>query len=181
MHYRAWASIQNLRDPTKKENQNSGKHWDIFRISAGILGGEIIDICPPRWAWQVGQVINNPPASVGGAGDAGSIPGSGRPPGTENGNRLQYCCLENSMGREAWRARVHRSQIIRHRVHACTRCLPGHSPRRANSISSSPPFSGNQDYFCKPFAAGHRTRLCRHEWWCLDLVFSGTRVQQSAA
>ena len=31
------------------------------------------------------------------AGDLGSIPGSGRPPGEGNGNPLQYPCLENPM------------------------------------------------------------------------------------
>ena len=30
----------------------------------------------------------------------------GRSPGGENGNPLQYSCLENSMDREAWRATV---------------------------------------------------------------------------
>ena len=40
------------------------------------------------------------------AGDLGSIPGSGRPPGVGNGNPLQYSCLENSMDREAWQATV---------------------------------------------------------------------------
>ena len=29
--------------------------------------------------------------------DVGSIPGSGRAPGEENGNPLQYSCLENPM------------------------------------------------------------------------------------
>ena len=38
----------------------------------------------------------------------GSIPGSGISPGGENGNPFQYCCLENSMDRGAWRATVHR-------------------------------------------------------------------------
>ena len=33
------------------------------------------------------------------AGDMGSIPGSGRSPGEENGNPLQYSCLENSVDR----------------------------------------------------------------------------------
>jgi len=33
------------------------------------------------------------------AGDPGSVPGSGRSPGEENGNPLQYSCLENSMDR----------------------------------------------------------------------------------
>ena len=40
------------------------------------------------------------------AGDEGLIPGSGRPPGEGNGNPLQYSCLENSMDRRAWWARV---------------------------------------------------------------------------
>ena len=41
------------------------------------------------------------------AGDLGWIPGSGRSPGGGNGNPLQYCGLENSMGRKAWWASVH--------------------------------------------------------------------------
>ena len=36
-------------------------------------------------------------ASAYNAGDLGSIPGSGRSPGEENGNPLQYSCLENPM------------------------------------------------------------------------------------
>ena len=42
------------------------------------------------------------------AGDAGSIPGSGRSPGEENGNPLQNSCLGNPMDRGAWWATVHR-------------------------------------------------------------------------
>ena len=34
-------------------------------------------------------------------GDPGSIPGSERSPGEENGNLLQYSCLENSMDKRA--------------------------------------------------------------------------------
>ena len=40
------------------------------------------------------------------AGDTSSIPGSGKHPGG-NGNPLQYSCLKNPMGREAWWATVH--------------------------------------------------------------------------
>ena len=40
-------------------------------------------------------------------GDLGLIPGLGRSPGEGNGNPLQYSCLENSMDRRAWWARVH--------------------------------------------------------------------------
>ena len=48
-----------------------------------------------------GTVVKNPPANAGDAGDAGSIPGSGRSPGEGNGNPLQYSCLKNSMDRGA--------------------------------------------------------------------------------
>ena len=37
------------------------------------------------------------------AGDMGLIPGSGKSPGEENGNPLQYSCLENCMDRGAYR------------------------------------------------------------------------------
>ena len=40
-------------------------------------------------------------------GDSGSIPGSGRSPGEENGIPLQYSCLENPMDKGAWQATVH--------------------------------------------------------------------------
>ena len=43
----------------------------------------------------------------GNAGDPGLISGQGRSPGEGNGNRLQYSCLQNSMGRGAWWAIVH--------------------------------------------------------------------------
>ena len=35
------------------------------------------------------------------------ILGSGRSPGEDNGNPLQYSCLENSTDRGAWQATVH--------------------------------------------------------------------------
>ena len=38
--------------------------------------------------------------------DAGSIPGLARSPGGGHGNPLQYSCLENSMDRGAWSAKV---------------------------------------------------------------------------
>ena len=39
--------------------------------------------------------------------DLGSIPESARSPDEENGNPLQYSCLENPVDRGAWRATVH--------------------------------------------------------------------------
>ena len=49
-------------------------------------------------------MIKNLPAN---AGDTSLIPGLGRSPGGGNDNPLHYSCLENSMDRGAWQARVH--------------------------------------------------------------------------
>ena len=51
-----------------------------------------------------GTVVKNSPAN---AGDAGSLPQSGRCAGEGNGKPLQYTCLENSMKRGAWQATVY--------------------------------------------------------------------------
>ena len=48
-------------------------------------------------------MVENLPAN---AGDVGSIPEWRRSPEKENGNPLQYSCLENPMDREAWQATV---------------------------------------------------------------------------
>ena len=57
-------------------------------------------------ASQVVLVVKNSPANAD-IRDVGSIPGSGRSPGGEHGNALQYSCLENPVDRGAWRATVH--------------------------------------------------------------------------
>ena len=46
-------------------------------------------------------MVKNPPAGAGDASDAGSIPESGRSPGTGNGNSLRYSCQENPKVRGA--------------------------------------------------------------------------------
>ena len=51
-------------------------------------------------------VVKNSPANAGELRDAGSNPGWGGFPGRGNGNPLQHSCLENLMGREAWRATI---------------------------------------------------------------------------
>ena len=48
-----------------------------------------------------GAAFKSPPATLGDAGDVGSIPGSGRSPGEENGSPLQYPCLENPHGQRS--------------------------------------------------------------------------------
>ena len=53
-------------------------------------------------------MVKNLPANAVDTGDVDSVPGSGRSPGGENGNPLQYSCLETLMDREVWRAIVQR-------------------------------------------------------------------------
>ena len=62
---------------------------------------------------QMALVVKNSPTN---AGDLGSIPGSGRSPGEENGNPLQYSCLESPMDKGAWRAIVHGIARVRHNL-----------------------------------------------------------------
>ena len=54
-----------------------------------------------------GALIKNSSANVGDTGDTASIAGSGRSSEVRNGNWLQQSCLENSMGKGAWKATVH--------------------------------------------------------------------------
>ena len=56
-------------------------------------------------------MVNNLPAN---AGDVGLIPGLGRSPGEENGNPLQYSCLENPMKEEPGRLESMGSQRVKH-------------------------------------------------------------------
>ena len=52
-------------------------------------------------------VVTDLSASLGDAGDTGSIPGWGGSPGGGNGNPLQCSCLGNPIDRRAWWAAVH--------------------------------------------------------------------------
>ena len=51
--------------------------------------------------------VKNSPVNAEDIKEEGLIPGSGRFPGGENGNPLQYSCRENPMDKEAWWATVH--------------------------------------------------------------------------
>ena len=59
------------------------------------------------WTSQVALVVKNLPAGAGDTRYPSSISGLGRSPGEENGNPLQFSCLENSMDRGAWQSTVH--------------------------------------------------------------------------
>ena len=53
------------------------------------------------------ELVKNPPAKAGDTGDMSSISRLGISPGGENGNPLQYSCLENPVDKGAWQATVH--------------------------------------------------------------------------
>ena len=58
---------------------------------------------PHKWEYHIAKGGEGFPGgsdnkqSAHNTGDLGLIPGLGRSPGEENGNSLQYSCLENSM------------------------------------------------------------------------------------
>ena len=56
-----------------------------------------MDAVDSQRASQAVLVVKNPTANAGDVRDVGSIPGSGR--SLEDGNPLQYSCLENPMDR----------------------------------------------------------------------------------
>jgi len=58
--------------------------------------------------WLIGKESACNAGDAGDSGDTSLIPESGISPGEGNGTPLQYSCLENSMGRGAWPATVHR-------------------------------------------------------------------------
>ena len=59
-----------------------------------------------RQSFPNGSVGEESTCTTGDTGDVGLIPGLGRSPGEGHGNPLQYSCLENSMYKGCWRARV---------------------------------------------------------------------------
>ena len=61
---------------------------------------------PVLGASRLGPGGSDSKESACSAGDQGATPGLGRSPGEGNGNPLQYSCLENPMGRGAWRATI---------------------------------------------------------------------------
>ena len=66
------------------------------------------DMGIPRWF--------NSKESMYSAGAEGLIPGSGRSPGEENGDLLQYSCLGKPTERGACQATAHEDTEIRHNL-----------------------------------------------------------------
>ena len=64
------------------------------------------------------------PSGLEGKASACNVGDRGRSPGEGNGNQLQYPCLENPMGGEAWEAAVHWVAKSRRRLRDFTFTFP---------------------------------------------------------
>ena len=62
-------------------------------------------------------MVKNPPANAGDSRDMDSTPGSGRSPGVENGNSLQYSHLEISMDRGVYCPWGHKESDLTEHTH----------------------------------------------------------------
>ena len=89
--------------PSSRGSSQPRGQTQVSRIPGGFFTAESPGISFFR-GFPGGAVVKNLPAN---AGDAGSIPGSGRSPRGGNGNPFQYSCLENPVHRGAWWATVY--------------------------------------------------------------------------
>ena len=80
----------------------------------------LIVVSNAQLGFSGGSMVKNLPAN---AGEVGSIPGSGRSPGEEDGNSLQYSCLGNPMERGAWWPTVLGFTRVRHDLATKQQCL----------------------------------------------------------
>ena len=94
--------------------------------------------------------------------DAGLIPGSRRSPGGGNGNPLQYSCLENPVGRGAWRATVHRVTRVGH------------------NLATKPP-QGRCQRLYEKMLNPHAVPSCSQCWWGEHLAHESDQFQERLA
>ena len=75
----------------KEEASNCmSKNKKTLRLKLILLSSSSSELCFTPLVFPGGSVVKNPPANIGDAGDVGLIPESGRRPGGEDGNPLQY-------------------------------------------------------------------------------------------
>ena len=92
--------------PPRRQNTSPSvymAHWFLNRQSTANLGSAHALVSRAFIGLPYGgHGDSDGKASAYNAGDPGSILGSGRSPGEENGNPLQYSCLENPLDGGAW-------------------------------------------------------------------------------
>ena len=100
-----------------------------------------------KTAYQVALMLKNSPADAGGVSEACLIPGSGRSPEEENGNPLQYSCLENPMNGGAWRATVHRVTKSQTQLTTKLACTHGFRKQGTGTLESLSDFHRHHSSF----------------------------------
>ena len=91
--------LQQQVESGQKDAPTPHQEWCLFKAVCEWLG-------LPRW-----HMVKN---TLANARDTGLTPGSGRSPGGENGNALQYSCLVNSMDRRTGGLQSMKLQRVRH-------------------------------------------------------------------
>ena len=98
-----WKLTMLISDPTWRNPEGGAQQSVSYQIFQVILMQ--VQVWAPCWS----SVVKNLPAN---AGDAGSIPGSGRCPGKGNGYPPQCSCLRNPMDRIPWTEEPSRLQSM---------------------------------------------------------------------
>ena len=93
----------NLNSCTRLTEKSINK-IKIFSPFSVLQAYDILIIILKAWRGFPGGSDGKECAQI--TGDPGLIPGSGSSPEKQNGNPLQYSCLENPMDRQAWWATV---------------------------------------------------------------------------
>ena len=97
-----------LEHKLKYGKEGSGKPRSREIAAAYIKSANDVFLkCNMSSGFPGGTSGKEPPCHAGGIRDVGLIPGSGRSPGGEHRNPLQYSYLENPTDRGAWWATVH--------------------------------------------------------------------------
>ena len=87
---RLWSLMED-----KQTALRSGSFFKAMECPSGL--DQIMHTCIYSLGFPCGSVVKNLPANAGDIRDVGSVPVLGRSPGVEDGNPLQYSCLENPM------------------------------------------------------------------------------------
>ena len=99
----AWTRAQHQSQGVRYKDRKPGP-WHIKELSTGEFAVNFWHNPLEYLGFPVGSDVKESGCN---AGHPGSILGLGRSPGEENGNPLQYSCLENPMDRGAWQATAH--------------------------------------------------------------------------
>ena len=102
---RGWKRMRWLDGITDSMDISLSKLWEMVKDREAWHA--VVHGIAKSWTWLRNLTATTVGFPGGSEGDPGSTPRSGRFPGEENSNPLQYSCLKNSMDRGARWATVH--------------------------------------------------------------------------